>query len=497
VKRSKHSLSNFKLLTGNQGELLPIGMQEVLPGDTFRHSTTLLLRMNTLVAPVMHPVQARVHHWFVPFRLIWDDWENFITGGPDGLNNSTLPYVTTDGTNNAVGSLLDYLGAPTTTSGLDINALPLRAYALIYNEFYRDQDLQTALTIDTTDGSDTTTNTTLKRVCWEKDFFTSARDETQKGTEVTLPLGTEAPVTGIGKNNQTYTAANQSVYETGGSGTTTYNPYTDVGTTADTQFYVQEDPNNSGYPNIKADLSNATAATINQLREAMALQKYAEARMLYGSRYTEYLKYLGVNPSDSRLQRPEYLGGGKQTVQFSEVLATAEGTSTNVGDFKGHGIGAVRSNKYQRSFNEHGIVLSMLSVRPKTMYTQSIPKFWLKDTKEDFWQKELQHVGQQEILNKEIYSAHATPNGVFGYQNRYDEYRKVPSTVAAEFRSGEALEHFHLARSFSSDPTLNSTFVECNPSDRIFADTNAEEIIVQAYHNIKARRLVHKNGNPI
>ena len=200
MKRNKFSLSNYKLTSFNQGALVPVNCSEVLPGDSIQQSTSALVRVSPLLTPVMHPVHVRIHHWYVPFRLVWDDFESFITGGEDGLDASVFPTITNSW---AQGSLADHLGLLPSVSQT-VSALPFRAMALIWNEFYRDQDLQTALTIDTTSGADTTTNTTLQNVCWEKDYFTTARPWTQKGTEVTLPLGTEAPVTGIGKSNQTY-----------------------------------------------------------------------------------------------------------------------------------------------------------------------------------------------------------------------------------------------------------------------------------------------------
>ena len=308
MKRSKHSLSHYKLLTCDPGELVPIGLVEALPGDSIQHATSALVRTSPLLSPVMHPFQVKIHHWFVPYRLIWDDWENFITGGEDGLDNSTFPTI--DVSSAAVGSLADYLGVPTGVTSLSVSALPFRAYAMIYNSHYRDQDLQTALTIDTTDGVDTTTSTALKSVNWEYDYYTGAKTSTQKGTEVSLPLGTEAPVITNGANpnligstssNQTRITYNSSI------GFTNFDSTPNNGE-------LLEFHDESG---LKTDLSNATAATINQLREAIALQKYAENRSRYGSRYSEYLKYLGVMPQDSRLDRPEYLAGGKQTIQFS------------------------------------------------------------------------------------------------------------------------------------------------------------------------------------
>jgi hypothetical protein len=495
MRRNKFSLSNYKLLTCNLGELVPVNLTEVLPGDTVQQATSMLLRCTPLTAPPMHPVQVKIHHWFVPMRLVWDDWEDFITGGEDGADASTFPTITFAGALTA-GTLSDYFGLPLGVAGLQVNALPYRAYALIFNEWYRDQKLQTALTIDTTDGADTTTSYILKRCNWEKDYFVGAQDDTQLGTEVTLPLGTDAPVLGIGKENQTYDFSSGSAYETDASSTTTYASYAknDYTGNVDDRFYFEEDPNNTGYPNIRADLSNATAATINELREAMALQKYAEARQIYGARYTEYLRYLGVKPSDARLQRPEYLGGGKQTVQFSEVLST---DGANTGSLKGHGIAASKSNRYRKFFEEHGYIMSLMYVRPRSLYEQGVSKMWSKTTKEEFFQKELQHIGMDEVLNKEVYAAHTTPTGTFGYRNRYDEYRKGVNHVCGEFHNGEQYDHWHFGRKFSSDPSLNDTFITCTPKVDPFADQTNDHLLVMANNSIQARRLLSKKGNPI
>lgn len=499
MKRNKHSLSNYKLLSCDQGQLVPIGLQEVLPGDSFRHSTSALIRVSPLVTPVMHPVRARIHHFFVPHRLVWEDWEDFITGGADGLNASVFPTITTTaGTGYSVGSLGDYLGVPPTVASLEVSALPFRAYALIFNEFYRDQDLVSPLTIDLTSGPDTTTNIALQKAAWERDRFTLARTTPQKGAAVTLPLGTYAPVEGLGKRTQVFPTPSRAVYETGGSGTVTYtNTVMIDGTTTDNELYVEQN-GSTGYPLIRANLATATAATITELRTAFALQQYAENRSLYGSRYTDYLAFLGVRSSDARLQRPEYLGGGVETIQFSEVVQSSPGTFDTdeypLGTLGGHGIGAMKSNRYQRFFEEHGYVISLLSVLPKTVYAQGISKTWNRRTKEDFFQTELQFVGQDEVLNKEVYAAHATPNGTFGYIDRYDEYRRAESSIAGEFRT--TLDSWHMARIFSSDPALNSTFVTSNPTDRIYADATANELQVMVKHKIEARRIVSKVGTP-
>lgn len=494
MKRHKHSLSHYKLLSCDMGELVPIGLTEVLPGDTIQHATSALVRVQPLLAPVMHPVQMRIHHWFVPHRLVWEDWEDFITGGPDGEDDSVFPTISMPAVGGApVGSLADYFGVPTGVNSLQVSALPFRAYALIFNEWYRDQDLQTPLAIDTTAGPDTSTNTTLQNVAWEKDYFTSARPWPQKGPEITLPLGTTAPVLGTGQNIHLKgigAGTGDRQFVTGaGNNTALSGP----GVAGAIQLTWADD-NQTG---LVTDLSDATAVSIIEVREAMALQRYAEARARYGSRYTEYLRYLGVRSSDARLQRPEYLGGGQQRIQFSEVLQTTPTTdgddSEGVGNLKGHGIGTMRSNRYRRFFEEHGYVISVLSVKPKTMYVQGLPRTWNRRTKEDFFQKELQHIGQQEVLNKELYAAHATPDGIFGYQDRYDEYRRTESTIAGEFRTSE-LDFWHMARIFESSPALNAAFIKSVPTKRIFPAENNDVLWIMANHSIQARRLVARTG---
>jgi len=492
MKRSKFSLSNYKLLTCDMGELVPIGLTEVLPGDSIQQATSALIRCSPLLAPVMHPVRVDISHWFVPTRILWEDWEKFITGGPDGMDASVYPTITWGGgTGAAIGSLADYLGVPTGVNNLVTSAIPLRGYALIWNEWFRDQDLQTALTIDLTSGPDTTTNTTLQNSCWEKDYFTSSRPWEQKGPAITIPLGDEAPVSGIGYAGSPSVDTNVASVRDSDGTTGTY-PFAHQTNSSLAYFRSTTGTAASNRPDVFADLSQASAITINLLREAFALQRYEEARARFGSRYVEYLRYLGVRSSDARLQRPEYLGGGRQTVQFSEVLQTAEGTNP-VGEMRGHGIAASRTNRYRRYFEEHGHIYSLLTVRPKTIYAQGLPRHWNRRVKEDFWQKELQHIGQQEVLNKEVYAPHATPDGVFGYQDRYDEYRRTESTIAGEFRD-TTLNHWHFARIFGSTPALNADFVKSVPTDRTFAVPSEDVLYVMANHKIQARRLVARTG---
>lgn len=490
--RHKFNLSYTHLLSMDLGELVPVGLLEVLPGDSIRLSTSALVRCAALLAPVMHPVQVCIHHWFVPNRLVWDNFEKFITGGPDGLNADTIPTLTIGGGSGAaVGSLADYFGVVPGVNNIEVSALPFRGYDLIWNEFYRDQDLQTPLVVSTANGPDTTSNIAMQNVAWEKDYFTTSRPWEQKGATVTIPLGTSAPVKGLGFLTTTNWTAGPSanVKETGG-GTTTYSTFRG---TNDANPLVRGDgvSGTGGAPNVVADLTGASAITINALRQAAAIQRYQEAAARYGSRYPEYLARLGVRSSDARLQRPEYLGGGKQVIQFSEVVQTAEGTDP-VGSLKGHGVSALRSNKIQFYAEEHGYVFTLMFVRPKTIYANGLFRHWNRRTKLDFWQRELQHVGQQSVLNKEVYAAHATPNGTFGYQDRYDEYRRSESRISGEFRT--LYDYWHFARIFGSSPALNSTFVSAVPAERPFAVPSEDVLQVHARHSIGARRLVTAVG---
>lgn len=481
MKRQKYSLSHYRLASFDMGELVPVGCVEVLPGDTFQHAMSALIRVSPLVAPVMHPVHVRIHHWFVPTRLVWEDFENFITGGPDGNNSSVPPTIALLGASTAAtGSLADYLGVPT-DNNITVSALPFRAYNLIWNECYRDQDLQTELAISLASGADSTTAKTLQNCDWEKDQFTTARPWEQKGPDITMPMQEVI----LNPDGAPYNATDLIIASSGGTPS-------DEALGIDSGEFVRA---TSDTPLVMDPSGNwvTSGGSINALREAFALQRYEEARARYGSRYTEYLRYLGIKSSDARLQRPEYLGGGKQTIQFSEVLQTAEGTNP-VGEMRGHGISAVRSNRYRRFFEEHGYVISLISIRPKTMYADGLQRMWSRETKEDYYQKELCHIGQQEVLNKEIYAPHASPDGVFGYQDRYHEYRRVPSGISGEFRDS-VYSGWHFAREFSGDPSLNASFVSCVPRTDPFASSTNDTMLVMCNHSLQARRMVARSGH--
>lgn len=487
MKRNKHNLGHYRLFTGDMGMLYPVGCMEVLPGDTFQHQTSLIVRLQPMAAPVMHPIDVRLHHFFVPNRIIWEGWEDFITGGPDNGDTSEIPTVAYSDAFEGFNAL-DYLGVPP-VSGLEVNALPLWAYVKIFNEFYRDQDLEVEVGANSQQ---------VRRIAWEKDYFTSARPWEQKGDDITIPVGEKAPVLGIGTELGSYVPSSTELFMSDGTNQA-------LGSAQDISaqgWYAQENPDHPGFPNLYADLSQASAVSINEFRRAFALQRYSEARARYGSRYTEYLRYLGVNSSDARLQRPEYLGGGRQTVSISEVLQTAPendqgqppgSTEYGVGDMYGHGISALRSNRYRRFFEEHGYVISLASVRPKAMYTQGLDRHWLKRDKEDYWQKELQFIGQQPLYNGEVY-ADGTPDDLqtFGYQDRYIEYKRAQSYVSGEFRNLQ--NYWHLGREFSQRPVLNNNFIRCEPSKRIFNEQTQHSLWCAAQHRVVARRMVKKSN---
>jgi hypothetical protein len=484
VKRSKFSLSHYKLATMPMGFLVPVGVYEVLPGDTVQQATSALVRLTPLVAPVMHPVEVKIHHWFVPYRIVWDNFEKFITGGSDGLGDGAVhPTITRP---SVKGGLLDHLGIPPALFTPPFSALPVRAYSLIWNEWYRDQDLAPARALSKGDGVDNITSIDSAKVAWEKDYFTSARPWPQKGPDVTLSLGTSAPVVAVNTPSwrgttdpntafalQTVVGNNNAVFDKNGA-------YDEILQWND--------------PGLRTDLTSATALTVNDLREAMALQRYQEARARYGSRYTEYLRFLGVKSSDARLQRPEYLGGGKQTVQFSEVLQTGpDQADEGVASLYGHGIGALRSNRWRRFFEEHGVVLTLMTIKPRTMYAQGLHRHWLRTQKEHYYQRELAHIGQQPVVNAEVYADQSSSwSAVFGWQDRYDEYRRMESGISGDFR--DTMNHWHFAREFAAPPVLNESFITSDPTRRVFQEQTADPCWVMCNHSIQARRMVAGSG---
>jgi hypothetical protein len=474
------------------GKLVPLNWFESLPGDVTQQSTSVLLRLAPILAPLMHPINVSIYHFFVPNRLIWEDFEEYITGGEDGNYTCDHPVIAPSSV--AEGSLLHHLGIPAATysSAIDFNALPVRAYQLIFNEYFRDQDLTDEVDIVTSSGTDTTTSTSLRSAPHQKDYFTAARPYTQKGDDVTIPLSADdAPVKGIGTYDQTYNSSG-TAYETGNTAGTSYTSAKVIGnnTGSNASFLrIEEDPDNTGFPAIYAELSQITGMSIDDWRLGIAVQRFKERMTRFGSRYGEYLKSLGVKCSDARLQQPELLGRGRTTIQISEVLST---DGSNTGDLYGHGIAAMRTNRYRRYFEEHGIVMTLMKVMPKPIYASGIYRGWLRTTKETYHQPELEHIGEQAITNKEVYSEHSQPDNIFGYQFRYNEYRELPSIISGEFCS--TLNHWTLARIFDSDVALNTSFVYANPTKRIFASSETDGLYIMANNNIQSLRKMSPLG---
>lgn len=491
-KRNKFSRSHYNLLTCNMGELIPVYWDEVLPGDIWQQRTSALIRLSAQVYPTMHPVRIRMHHWYVPIRLIWEDYEDFFTGGNDGNEMPGHPYITYPDPV-VEGSLHDYMGIPPGShSYYRANALPFRAYAKIYNEHYRDQDLISELIIDETSGSDTTTNMDIVKVAWEKDRFTTARTTTQRGDDISIPLLGDADVISDGQAMKLVESVSGISGTLGSTASgSNVNAMADPWTGSQSLKYDDQ--------GLKTDLSSSSGVTLEDLRLAIGKQRYMEIMQRAGARYGEYARAIfNVNNPDSRLQIPEYLGGGRQTVAFSEILATAEGTNTDVGDLKGHGIAAIRTRRYRRFVPEHGIIMTLMSVVPRAIYTQSLERQMCRnvaEVKEDYFVPQLQGIGDGEIVNREVYALHSNPNGTFGYQNRYEEYRSKDSRVAGSMRSTPNYNR-HLGRIHSSDVSLNQSFIECNPSKRIFADTQSDCLQCMISHSIQTRRPVGRTGMP-
>lgn len=497
-KRNVFNLSHERKFSMKMGELTPIFCEEVIPGDSFKINSEVLLRMAPMLAPVMHRVNVFTHYFFVPNRIIWNDWEDFITGGEDGTSNPVLPYVNTGGTQFKSGTLPDYLGCPTADSAsvyTSINALPFRAYQAIYNEYYRDQNVQDSVEFSKESGQESSANLfPIRKRCWEKDYFTSALPWTQRGGAVELPLLGDSQV------NLVLPSSNQRIVDGNGDPVTSVNALQTnavTGTlTGDKSVGLPAylDPNGT----LEADLSNVTGATISELRNAVKLQEWLEKNARGGSRYIEQiLQHFGVRSSDSRLQRPEYLGGSKNPVVISEVLQTSESSTSPQANMAGHGVSAGNSPSFSRSFEEHGYIIGIISVLPKTCYQQGFRRHLLKDDKFQYFWPEFAHIGEQEVMNSELY--HDYTAGVdktaFGYQSRYSEYKYIPSSVHGDFK--DSLNYWHMGRIFDSKPNLNASFVQSNPTQRIFAVTDdSAKLYAQVYNDVKAIRPIPRFSNP-
>lgn len=525
--RSTFDLSHEVKTTCDFGTLVPIMCEEVVPGDTFSLSSQLFCRVAPMVAPIMSKVNVYTHFFFVPYRLVWDHWEAFITGGQDGktfpekpwatlsdvLDNQRLDIDTMD-EEQRIGGLADYLGLPIhlqrgdSGSGQMIDLLPFFAYQKIWNDWYRDQNLQNEVVIPTDQQGEFAFSSLeraqllqIRQRCWKKDYFTSALPWPQRGEDVHLPM--EGKLPGLTVDNKLYNHNWERLpYSSGASvkvGKTSPSSSSQAGLIFDDQdgqqqIYLETKPQDVNFSSI--------APTILETRRAFKVQEWLERNAVGGSRYIEQiLSHFGVRSSDARLQRPELLGGGKTPIIVSEVVQTSETSGTPQGNMAGHGVSAQATHRFKRYFEEHGLVIGIMSIMPITSYMQGINKMWQRFDKFDYLWPEFANIGEQEIKNKEVAvgltADDAYPEKVFGYTPRYSEYKYRNNRFGGEFRA--SMLNWHLGRVFGDDPILNSDFVTCNNTyragntstgelDRIFAYTKGHHFWVQVYHNLIAKR---------
>ncbi|QXP07855.1 MAG: major capsid protein [Arizlama microvirus] len=480
--RSLFNLSYEKKFSCDMAQLIPVMCDEVVPGDIFEIGANAIIRAQPLVAPVLHAVDMYVHTFFVPYRLLWEDWEDFITGGPAGTLTPVMPvWEPVTDAEVAVGSLWDFMGFPTfatvPTSVTDTWPIdmPRRAYAFIFNEYYRDETLQTEIDYDPI-----TVPIDLPLIRnWEKDYFTSSLISQQRGPAPAFPI--------VGTTHAVWDGAD--IINSGGLGQ--WASPTAAPTTP--QLFVNDANGRVNALNFlnsnDVDLSAATPLDIANMRLGFQIQRWLELNSRAGVRYTEFLHaHFGVSPNDSRLDRPEYIGGMKAPIIFTEVLQTSETDTTPQGNLAGHGLSVSSEVIGKYRVEEYGLIMSIMSIMPRPAYQQGINRQWMRKTKFDFYFPEFAHISEQAILQQEIYwtdsdTANQTP---FGFCGNYDEMRTKPSMVCSDFRT--LYDYWHLGRKFSSAPVLDNTFITCVPRKDIFAVPSEPGFLVQFGNIIKALR---------